>query len=176
MYDSVKKIIAGYIIANTLKKKQNEPRSFKDLFKDSRSVFLLMPDDENDFKLSVEVFQELEKRGKAITAFTKDFRIGLLPQKFHHNIMGYSPEDLTRVNLPSRLLREKLSGMEFDLVIDLNRPNNLFYSFVANLVNAPFRIGIKKNNSDKYYNLQVSDSKDNPEIFYKNFLNCLQMF
>jgi hypothetical protein len=44
------------------------------------------------------------------------------------------------------------------------------------LVNAPVKVGFRKSNSDKFYSLQIDNTEDNPEIFYKNLLNCLQMF
>ena len=84
--------------------------------------------------------------------------------------------DVSKLNLPSNKLMNELAGKSFNAVIDLNRGENLFCSFASNLVESPMRIGFKKKNSDKFYNIQINDSEDNPQISYKNLLNCLQMF
>ena len=176
MFDSIRKKIAGFIVKRDIKSENPKPVSFKNIFKNAYSFFVLMPDNEIDFHHALEVLKELDKSGKIITILTRDFRIALLPQKYHKNSIGFGIEDLTKLNLPNKMLCDKLSSMEFNLVIDLNREENLFYCYAANLVRATFRIGIRKEDSDKYYNLQITGPKDNPELFYKNFLNCLQMF
>jgi hypothetical protein len=66
--------------------------------------------------------------------------------------------------------------MQFNVSIDLNRKENLFHSYSANLVKAPLKVGFAKSDADKFYNLQVINGEDNPQISYENFLNCLKMF
>ena len=66
--------------------------------------------------------------------------------------------------------------MRFNAILDLNRKENIFCSIVSNLVNAPVKAGFQKNNADKYYNLQIVNKEENPELSYKNYLNCLEMF
>jgi len=74
-------------------------------------------------------------------------------------------------------LEEKLSSLFFNAVLDLNRKDNLFYSYISNIANAPIRVGFQKNDSDKFYNLQIMNNIIyTPEVSYKNFLNCLRMF
>lgn len=176
MFDSIKNFISGYIVSHHLKKVKDGPRSFSNLYKNSKTIVVLMPEEETDFKRGIDILSILEQNGKTVTAFTNDFRIGLFPTKMQSSVIGFSPADLTKTNLPSKSLRAKLSAHKADLVVDLNRTHNLFYGFAANLFNSSFRIGVKTRNSDRFYNLQISGTEDNPELFYKNFLNCLQMF
>lgn len=135
-----------------------------------------MPENQNDFKGAVETFKNFEGNGKTFTMFLRDFMLGNLPQKIHKNAVCYGIEEITRLSLPTKQLSEKLASMNFDAVIDLNREENNFLSCVSGLVKSPLRIGIIKPGSDKFYNFQIENSNDNSEIFYKNFLNCLQMF
>jgi hypothetical protein len=100
----------------------------------------------------------------------------LIPAKFRPSVVDFSLEDLSRLKLPTARLKDKLSTLEFNTVLDLNRKESLFNSYSANLVKANLRVGFTKYNSDKYYNLQVANLEDNAQIVYKNFLNCLQMF
>ena len=63
----------------------------------------------------------------------------------------------------------------FDIVIDLNIEENLFYSAAANIFKSEFRIGFVKNDSDLYYNFQIPHEINN-EFSYRNLLNSLAMF
>ncbi|OGU84424.1 MAG: hypothetical protein A2W11_10670 [Ignavibacteria bacterium RBG_16_35_7] len=71
---------------------------------------------------------------------------------------------------------EKLTSLRFNAILDLNRKENIFCSVVSSMVNAPIKVGFKKSNADKYYNLQISNIEENAELSYKNYLNCLEMF
>lgn len=176
MLDFIRKIIAGFVVNRNLKSKSYEPVSFNNVYNNAHTFFVLMPDNEIDFHHALTVVNDLDRNGKVVTIMTRDFRISLLPQKFHRSSIGFGINEVTKLNLPTKPLCDKLNSMEFNFVIDLNREENLFFCYSANLVNAAFRTGVKKNNSDKYFNLQIIGPEDNSEMFYKNFLNCLQMF
>ncbi len=172
----IKEQIASYIIKKNLKGKQNLRLSFNGLFSKSFSLFVIMPENESDFYSSQRVLEFLSSNKKNITVFTHDFRVSLLPIRFKSQVIDYGFGEITKLNLPSAGLIEKLRNVDVQAAVDLNREDNLFYSYSANLVNSPLRIGIKKNNSDFYYNIQFADLTENADIFYKNFLNFLQMF
>jgi ADP-heptose:LPS heptosyltransferase len=84
--------------------------------------------------------------------------------------------DINKLKLPSKRLEKEFRILKFDVVIDLEKEENLFNSLLVCIVNAPVKVGFRKKNSDKFYNLQIDNMEVNPEIFYKNLLNCLQMF
>lgn len=176
MFDSFKKVITEFIIRKKLKHSRSAKQSFKNFFKDSSLFLVLMPEGEREFHLAVDMLKWYDEQGKSIKIFTHDYRVSLLPPKYHSRVIDYNLKDINRFSLPSKSLETRLHSLEFDAVLDLNKEENLFNSTAANLVKAPVRVGFKKKNSDIYYNLQVADSDNNPEIFYKNFLNCLQMF
>ena len=176
MYNAINQKIAGYIVNRKLKDKQNNGLSFNGFFKKSFKFFVLMPENENDFQSSLEVLEYLHSNNKHFKLLTRDYQLSLIPQRFRSEVIDFGIDEITKLKLPSNKLAEKLIGLKFDVIIDLNRNNNLFYSYLANLSEASVRIGIRKNGSDKYYNFQYCNSDNNSEIFYKNFLNCLQMF
>ena len=99
-----------------------------------------------------------------------------MPAKFRNKAMEFGVADLNRLDLPGHKLIVKLSDMRFDGVIDLNRKEELFYSFASNLVNAKIRIGFSKKGADKFYNFQIANNEIESEKSYNNFLNCLKMF
>ncbi|MEO8399070.1 MAG: hypothetical protein ABI550_04545, partial [Ignavibacteriaceae bacterium] len=137
---------------------------------------VLMPENESDFHHSIVVLKGLEENKKNATIFTFDFRVSLIPVKYRPHVIEYGIDDLNKINLPSKKIISKLNEYNFQAVIDLNRDENIFYSYVANIVKVPVRVGFKKKNSDKFYNLQIANNEANADISYKNFLNSIEMF
>ncbi len=176
MFDSLKKRAAYFIVKKKLKHRKAEARSFISPLNKAVSIFLVMPESEDDFRRAFDLLEFFERKGKKVSLLTQDYRVSLLPAKHHAAAVDYGAADVTKLSLPGKKLEDKLSGKQFDAVIDLERKENIFNSAAANIVKAPLRVGIKKKGSDIFYNLQISVKEDNPELFYKNFLNCLEMF
>lgn len=176
MLNFIKKNIADVVVGKSLKNKQTESVAFKDIVKNSYRFLILMPENESHFHHSFSVLNFFDSLKKDFSVFTHDFRVSLLPIKFRRYAINYGMDDISKLNLPSHNLRNKLSDMEFSMVLDLNKDDCLFSSLIANIVKSEVRVGFKKNNSDIYYNLQFYNEEEDPEIFYKNLLNCLQMF
>jgi hypothetical protein len=176
MIEFIKDKIAERYVEKHLKEKHSEPHSFTNLLAKAFTYFIVMPAEDRDFTYSLQVLNFLASGNKSAMVLTRDFKVSLLPQKFKARAIGYSDKDITTLHLPSREFVNKLNEMQFNVAIDLNREENLFCSFALNMVHAPVRIGFAKNDSDKFYNLQVVNREDNSEISYKNLLNCLKMF
>ncbi|MBZ0200846.1 MAG: hypothetical protein K8H86_13330 [Ignavibacteriaceae bacterium] len=176
MIQYFKHTVAQIIVDSKIKQRVNKNIHFTHVFAKSYNFFVIMPEDENDFHHSQQVLNFLEGQRKNITILTHDFRVSLLPPKFRFKVIEYTIEDITRLNLPGKKLIEKLSSLEVNVVVDLNRTENLYCSYLSNIVQSEVRIGFVKKNSDKFYNLQISNNDEQAELSYKNFLNCLQMF
>jgi len=176
MIEYIKAKLAAYVVNKTFNSKSVPNRSFKNILRNCSSFFVIMPESEQDFQKGKQVINFLDKYHKIISIMTFDFRRNEFLQSHFRGIVEYSLGDYSKLNLPSTRLSEILKSKEFDAVIDLNREENIFCSFAANLVKSDLIIGFSKNNSDKFYTIQINDNEDNPEISYKNFINCLQMF
>ncbi|MDR3627501.1 MAG: hypothetical protein P4L45_11740 [Ignavibacteriaceae bacterium] len=176
MFDSIK-LELGYIIVNKrIKHYKLEQKSFNNLLKDSDRFLILMPANEAHFHNAIEVLKSLDKLNKNPVVFTQDFRVNMLPAKYRQGVIDFGIADINKFNLPTTKLEKRIREFEFDAVIDLEKDENLFNSILACLVKAKVSVGFKKRNSDKFYSLQIDNIEDNPEIIYKNLLNCLQMF
>ena len=176
MIEYIKAKLAASVVNKTLKSKSVPNRSFKNILRDCSSFFVIMPETEQDFQKGKRVISFLEEHHKIISILTLDFRRNEFLQSHFRDIVEYGLVDYSKLNLPSSRLSEILKSKVFDAVIDLNREENIFCSFAANLVQSDLIIGFTKNNSDKFYTIQINDNEDNPEISYNNFINCLQMF
>ena len=176
MIDLIKENVSRFLISRRLKNLVLNEQDFSEALKRSGSFLVLMPEDEKDFRASYLVIEHLEHLNKSIKILTRDYRISLLPAKFRSKALEFGISDLNKLDMPSHKMIEKLSSMKFDGVIDLNRKDDLFYSYVSNLVNARIRIGFSKKGADKFYNFQISNNDIESEKSYNNFLNCLKMF
>ncbi|MBK7631552.1 MAG: hypothetical protein IPJ23_12790 [Ignavibacteriales bacterium] len=176
MIEAIKENISRILISRKLKNIVLNEQDFSEALKRSGSFLILMPEDEMDFRACYIVLEYLEHLNKSIKILTRDYRISLLPAKFRNKAMEFGISDLNKLDLPSHKLVEKLSEMRFDGVMDLNRKDDLFYSYASNLVNARIRIGFTKKGADKYYNFQIANNDVESKVSYNNFLNCLKMF
>jgi hypothetical protein len=174
--DFVKEKLAGLIVGKKSRSEYYTTRSFRDFFKKSFTFLVLMPDNDTDFHYAIEVLKGLSLNKKHATVFTQEFRANLVPVKYRPQVVEYTDKDISRLYIPSKKLMEKINSLRFNAILDLNRRENIFCSVVSSMVNAPIKVGFKKSNADKYYNLQISNKEENPELSYKNYLNCLEMF
>ena len=176
MIELIKENLSRFLISKKLKNIVLNEQDFSEALRRSGSFLILMPEDEKDFRASYIILEYLEHLNKSIKILTRDYRISLMPAKFRNKAMEFGIADLNKLDLPSHKLIEKLSDMKFDGVMDLNRKDDLFYSYASNLVNARIRIGFTKKGADKFYNFQIANNDVESELAYSNFLNCLKMF
>ena len=176
MIEFFKEKISVFIIARKLKNNLKNQQDFSESLKRSGSFFVLMPEDEKDFRASFLILDHLDHLNKSLKILTRDYRVSLMPAKYRAKAIEFGVSQMNRLDLPNRKLVEKLTGMRYDGVIDLNRKEELFYSYASNLVNAKIRIGFAKKGSDRFYNFQISNNDTDSEKSYTNFLNCLKMF
>jgi hypothetical protein len=176
MIEAIKEHAARFILRNRTAHKKFNKRNFSSVFQKSFSFLVLMPADDRDFRLSTPVLEYLKEQKKNIVVLTNDFRISLLPTYFKTNAVEYGIKDITKLKLPTRNIINKLTNMRFDVIIDLNREEEIFYTYITKALNAPVKIGFVNSDSDNYFNMQIAHSKNGPEISYNNLLNCLKMF
>ena len=171
----LKQIAARFFIQHKLKKSNFINKSFSSAFKNSNSILVLMPEDDKDFQYAIDILVFLEKLKKDILILTNDYRVSLLPLHFRSKALGYGIKDINKIDLPSKGLFSKLLKKQYNALLDLNRKEQLFYTFVSGIVSAAVSIGFAKGFADRVYNIQIVNSETNPKISYENLLNCLKM-
>jgi len=176
MIATLKEQAARFIVRKKIPQKDFHQREFSSIFTKTYTFLILMPLDEKDFRLVFPILEYLREQRKNIIVLTNDFRISLLQPYFKTNAIEHGIKDITKLNLPSKNLLNKLSNMRFDVIIDMNRKEVLYYSFIAKSLNAQVKIGFVRSDSDKYFNFQVVNNQNDPEISFQNLLNCLKMF
>jgi hypothetical protein len=176
MIENLKEQAAKFIVRKRIQREEFNQRNFSSIFTKTYSFLVIMPLDERDFRLVFPILDYLRDQRKNIVVMTNDFRISLLQPYFKTNAIEHGLKDVTKLNLPSKSLLHKLSNMRFDVIIDTNRTEVLYYSVIAKSLNAQIKIGFVRSDSDNYFNFQVSSRLNDPELSYQNLLNCLKMF
>ena len=176
MIASLKERAARFIVKKRVPVGEFSQRNFSSIFAKTYSFLVLMPSSESDFRFVFPVLEYLREQRKNIVVMTYDYRVSLLQPYFKTNAIEHGLRDETKLSLPSKKLLDKLSNMRFDVVIDTNREEILYYSYVAKSLNSQVKIGFARSDSDKYFNLQVINKQNDPETSYKNLLDCLKMF
>ena len=171
----LKEKAAKFVVRLKLKKSNFSQQSFSEVLNKALTFLILMPGNEGDFKYAVEVINFLVQMEKEVTILTYDYRVSLLPLQLRGKTIEHGIRDLNKIDLPNKKLITRLTKKNFDAILDLNRSEQLFYSYVTVLVDAKIRIGFRKDFADKVYNLQIANNETNPKISYKNLLNCLKM-
>lgn len=175
MIEKTKQLLRRLLLKKILKKKPVDQSKFNNFIRNSSKILLILPDDQDNWKFLMQTFDFLLKSEKKLSLFLPENRFGSMPLKQKVHSLTYNDNDVSRFYLPGKSLSRKLRYHSFDVIIDLNIEENLFYSAVANLVKSNFRIGFIKSDSDLYYNFQIPHEINN-EISYRNLLNSLAMF
>ncbi len=175
MLNEIKNTIAHYIIRKKFLSPKNQ-LLFNDFATKAIDYLVLMPAEDSDFNISLDLIKYFVSHNKNVSLFLPEHKYNLIPQKEKYKFIPYTYKDITKFKLPDKELYARLRSKSFDIAIDLNRNENVFYTAVINSVDCKVRVGFRKKDSDKYYNFQISDGERNSEISYKILLNSLQMF
>lgn len=173
--NKVKHKAAEIFVNLKLKKGEFDNQSFSSAFMNSGSILILMPEDAKDFQYAVNILDYLEELKKDYSILTFDYRVSLLPVRFRKKALGHGIKDINKIELPSKRLTLNLTKKNYDALLDLNRKEQLFYTYISGIVSAAVSIGFAKGFADKVYNIQIANSETNPKISYENLLNCLKM-
>lgn len=176
MIATLKEQAAKFVIRRKTPIAEFSQRNFASILSKTYSFLVLMPAKESDFRFVSPILDYLREQRKNIVVMTYDYRVSLLQPYFKTNAIEHGVKDETKLSLPSKKLLEKLSSMRFDVIIDSNREEVLFYSFIAKSLNSQVKVGFSRSDSDKYFNLQVINKQNDPETSYKNLIECLKMF
>jgi len=86
-----------------------------------------------------------------------------------HNIKN------NKVKIDETFYDDRILNKEYDFVIDLNKELNFDISLLINKLNSIYKVGIKNNYSDYFYNIQFNfNTKDVLEKIYDNIYLILE--
>jgi len=176
LFTDYKNKLGYYIFKKKMFKVFDEPNSFKDFIEKSMDYLIILPLNDLDFSNSFDVAKYFRIHKKDVTLFLPEHKVNSIDIMNNYKYISFNFEDISKIGLPTKQFIEKLNEYSFDVIIDLERENNLFLSAIICSINAKFKVGFKKSEIDNLYNLQIVNTKINSEISYRNLLNSLKMF
>jgi hypothetical protein len=176
MFENLKKKYAHFYTKRVFLKKNLPAINYNKILSSSSDYLVIMPVEDNDFYHCLDILKYYLIHKKIITLFLPEYKYSLIPEKEKYKFLSFLPEHLNKFRLPKAILINRLKSKEYDVVIDLNRSSDIFFSTVANIVNSKVRVGFTRDSFENYYSLLISDKSANSENAYQNFLNYLRMF
>lgn len=176
MLEKFRTKIAHRIIKKKFLNKDNAQINFNQEIKSSKKVLLLLPQNEEEIFQSLIIADYLLTKYKDLTFFLNyQFRNSV--DKYENaTVITFHNQSKTNFFLPNKNFRKKIMQMNFDIVIDLNRNEDVFMSAITNIINSKIRIGFRKNNSEHYYNLLIENTSNDSKTNFNNLLSALKMF
>jgi len=176
MFEKFKFRMAVRTIRRKFIKSGEPPVNFNDFNKNALNYLVIIPENDEDFKNSFIVVKHLVELKKNVTLFISEHRYSLVPEREKYRVMSFSMQQMTRLRLPDEILREKLQKKQFDVVLNLNRYDDVFFNAITFLFNASYRVGFKNGEISDFFSLQVPLNEKNSKLSYENLLNSLKMF
>ena len=176
MFEEIKNKIGFYIFKKKLFKEFITTSSFRDFIENSYNYLIILPLNDQDFANSFDIAKYFKIHKKEVTLLLPEHKVNVVEITSNYRYLSYSYDDISKFGLPTKAYIEKISEHKYDVLIDLEREDNLFLTAVTSLFEANFKVGFKKTNLENLYNFQLANTKINSEISYRNLLNSLKMF
>ncbi|MBX3008735.1 MAG: hypothetical protein KF816_12000 [Melioribacteraceae bacterium] len=176
MFEKLKKRVAKFILARKYLKKNWEALNFRDSIKKSVTAFIILPSNDSDFHSAFQVVEYLFQNGKAITLCIKEHKYNEIPKNDRFKYLSYHFGQINRIGLPLKSVIDRFSHQNYDLVIDLNREEDLFLLSLLCEVKSSIRLGFHREGLDGYYNFLVGIAGMDAQKTYENLIKYLKMF
>jgi len=137
------------------------------------TVFIIFPENEEDIKNSISFITDFLKMKKKITVLIRGEHVRYIPNSYALMVKEYFPTDKLFGEIPKQNIKNLLQNEQADLLLNLNRDDEVFTFMCCSLIKSPVKFGFQKEFSDRFFNLQfASNSKDSYNT-YNNFKTYL---
>lgn len=174
-YKLLKFKFASYLAQKRYVKKKPAQIHFNGVMGNT-NFLVLMPENDVDFINSFDLPKFLSIHRKFVTVVVAEYKFSSLVGRQNYKVHTFGLTEVTRLSLPTDSLIQKIDDAKYDVVIDMNRTVNIFFSALSNAVKSKIKVGFKKEDSDKFYNFQVVNNSVSPEVSYKNMIESIKMF
>jgi hypothetical protein len=162
------------------RKKKDMVQNFTSFIQSGDNILLIMPNDPKQFDEAKEVIIKLpDIWGKVNLALVVKSQYSTAYNELRDNFRTYGilSSDINRFFLPRKKIKQEILRIPYDITIDLNLDLHLASAFLSKATEAKYRIGIKKEMADFFYNFQFDPiDYNNLKKIYNNLFNNLRMF
>jgi len=173
---SFKDTFALFVAKRKYFSKKDAIKNYAGSISNAAKVLIVLPTTAEDILKSLDIPAFFVDNKRKVILLGDEKLQHVAQEEHSFEIITYDEESFSKFGLPKKELVSKLKNLEFDVVLDLNRDNNLFLGILANIPKSGIIVGFKKNEADNFYNFQIGNNQNNAEISYGNFLNSIQMF
>ena len=152
MFESIKQKLAVNFIKRKYISHHGKPVRFTSFAETALDFLVIMPEVDEDFKNSFLVSTFLLSKRKSVTMFISEHRYSIIPERERFRVLSFGPQQVTKMFLPDDALRNKLAQKKFDVVLNLNRVNNVFLNSIPFIVDTNYRVGFKKGEFSDFLN------------------------
>tara|TARA_B100000029_G_C17487681_1_gene927926 strand:+ start:570 stop:1106 length:537 start_codon:yes stop_codon:yes gene_type:complete len=142
------------IITGKIKKNHKVIKIFRESGIDIKNILIIFPVEEEDFRVALYVFRNLTKEENINYYFliNKVFK-----QHFHLNGYVFNiTSNKNKIKIDETFYEDRILNKEYDMVIDLNKEFLFDIALITNRLYAKFKVGIKNEFSDYFYNIQFN--------------------
>ena len=163
------------ILIRRVKKQNNKIKISNRKPTDVKNILIIFPIKDEDFRVALYSFRNLSTHKNINYYFLIN---GIHRQHFH--LSGYVFDVLhniksNKVKIDETFNDDRILNKEYDFIIDLNKDFNFDISLLINKLNSVFKVGIKNNYSDYFYNIQFNfNTKDVLEKIYNKMYLILE--
>lgn len=179
MFDNLRKSLGLWYARWQFRKEHDAPQQFTDFVRRARNILIVLPSGYDNALVAgntlKKVFDRLENAH--LTILTTGIRATALSDMGRSEVVRLDDVDITKLFLPRRTVLHRLLGRTYDMAIDLNLDFVLHAAYICKASRASVRVGIKHQNSEHFYNIQLNLSKrTSPAMLYEKFAQFLEMF
>ena len=163
------------ILIRRVKKQNNKIKISNRKPTDVKNILIIFPIKDEDFRVALYSFRNLSTHNNINYYFLIN---GIHRQHFH--LRGYVFDMLhhiknNKVKIDETFNDDRILNKEYDFIIDLNKDFNFDISLLINKLNSVYKVGIKNNYSDYFYNIQFNfNTKDILEKIYNKMYLILE--
>ncbi len=177
LIERIKYNIGEKLLNRDIKKRNYSQNLLSSFFTESVDVLILLPESNVIFPLGLDVARFFKIHKKNVTLLLPEHKRNLLANNFDYSFITFGVDSVTSLYLPNDRLISTVEKNEFDLFVDLEKNDSIFYSAIALNVNSKFKMALfPKNGREDIYNLLLNFNETNYENSFRNLLNSIQMF
>jgi len=137
------------------------------------SVLIIFPENEEDIRNSVSLIPDLLKLKKKITVLIQGDYVRYISNSYALIVKEYFVTDKLLKQIPKQNIKNLLQNEHADLLLNMNRDNEIFSLICTSLISSPVKFGFQKEFSDRFFNLQFASNSPDSYTSYNNFKSYL---
>ena len=179
MFEGIRKSLGLRYARWQFRKEGDHPQSLTDFLQRASNVLIVLPSGYDDAVVAGNTLKKLFDGLKNVhlTIVTAGIRATALNDMVKSEVVRFDDVDINKLFLPRKSVLHRVLVRTYDMAIDLNLDFVLHAAYICKASRAPVRVGIVRENSEHFFNIQLNLNRAAPpQIVYEKFIHYLGMF